>query len=46
VKRWFDAIRMRPATQRAYELAKRINTAAVVTDASRSVLFGQGRRGK
>ena len=46
VKRWFDAIRTRPATQRAYELAKRINTAAVVTDASRSVLFGQGRRGK
>jgi GST-like protein len=44
VVRWFDAIRARPATQRAYAIAERINTAPVVTDASRSVLFGQGRR--
>jgi len=46
VKRWFDAIRMRPATQRAYALAERINAAPVVTEASRSVLFGQSRRGR
>jgi GST-like protein len=46
VKRWFDAIRTRPATQRAYALAERINAAPVVTEASRSVLFGQGRRGR
>lgn len=44
VQRWFEAIRARPATQRAYAIAERINTAPVVTDASRSVLFGQGRR--
>jgi GST-like protein len=46
VKRWFDAIRARPATQRAYAVAERINSVPVVTDASRSVLFGQGRRAK
>lgn len=44
LKRWFDAIRARPATERAYAIAERINTAPVVNDASRSVLFGQGRR--
>ncbi|MBL8541849.1 MAG: glutathione S-transferase N-terminal domain-containing protein [Betaproteobacteria bacterium] len=44
LKRWFDAIRARPATDRAYAIAERINTAPVVNDASRSVLFGQGRR--
>jgi GST-like protein len=46
VKRWFDAIHARPATQRAYAIAERINQAPVVTDASRSVLFGQSRRAK
>jgi GST-like protein len=46
LKRWFDAIRARPATQRAYAIAERVNTAPVVTEASRSVLFGQCRRAK
>jgi GST-like protein len=46
VKRWFAAIRARPATQRAYAVAERITSAPVVTDASRSVLFGQGRRAR
>lgn len=44
LKRWFDAIRTRPATGRAYAIAERINAASVVDDASRSVLSGQGRR--
>jgi GST-like protein len=44
VKRWFDAIHARPATQRAYAVAERISSAPVVTEASRSILFGQGRR--
>lgn len=44
VKRWFETIEARPATQRAYAIAERINQAPAVTDASRSVLFGQGRR--
>ncbi|MDP2832074.1 MAG: glutathione binding-like protein [Pseudomonadota bacterium] len=41
LRRWFDAIRERPATQRAYALAKEINPAPVVTEEARRVLFGQ-----
>lgn len=44
VKRWFEAVAARPAVKRAYEIAKRVNTAPVVTDESRSILFGQGRQ--
>jgi len=44
LKRWKEAIRGRPAVQRAYELAKKINTAPAVSDAeSRRVLFGQSK---
>lgn len=41
LKRWFEAIQQRPATQRAYELAANINTAPSVSDESRQILFGQ-----
>jgi len=41
LKRWFSAIRERPATQRAYALAKEINPAPVVSEEARRVLFGQ-----
>jgi GSH-dependent disulfide-bond oxidoreductase len=41
LKRWFEAIRARPAVIRAYEIAKQINTRPTVSEASRSVLFGQ-----
>ena len=43
LKRWFDAIRDRPATIRAYELAKTINSHApgIRTEEERKVLFGQ-----
>jgi len=44
VKRWFDAVAGRPAVKRAYAIAPRINTAPTVTEASRAVLFQQGRR--
>jgi GST-like protein len=44
VKRWFEVIQARPAVRRAYEIAKRVNTAPVVTDESRSILFGQDRQ--
>ncbi len=44
VKRWFEAIQARPAVQRAYEIAKRVNRAPVVTEESRSILFGQDRQ--
>jgi GSH-dependent disulfide-bond oxidoreductase len=39
--RWFQAIRARPATVRAYERAKAINTANVVSDDAKRILFGQ-----
>ena len=38
---WFERIQNRPATQRAYQLAKSINTAPTVDQNARSVLFGQ-----
>jgi GST-like protein len=41
LKRWFEAIQQRPATQRAYALAANINTAPSVSDESRQILFGQ-----
>ena len=41
LKRWFETIRARPAVQRAYAIAKEINTQPTVADASRSILFGQ-----
>jgi GST-like protein len=45
VKRWMEAIGKRPATERAYALAKEINPnfgqPAIRTDAERALLFGQ-----
>ena len=42
LKRWFEAIRARPATQRAYAKAAEINQAPVVGDEeSRKILFSQ-----
>lgn len=41
--RWFNAIGARPAVQRAYAKAAQINTAPTVTEASKAILFGQGR---
>ena len=41
LKRWFGAIRERPATQRAYALVESINPAPVVDEAAKKVLFGQ-----
>ncbi|MEX2163875.1 MAG: glutathione binding-like protein [Sulfuricaulis sp.] len=43
-QRWFQSMKARPAVIRAYEIAKQVNTAPVITDASRSVLFGQGKQ--
>ena len=44
VKRWFEAIAARPAVVRAYEKGRAVNQTATVTEESRSILFGQGRR--
>jgi GSH-dependent disulfide-bond oxidoreductase len=41
LKRWFNEIRERPATVRAYELAKEINTQNVMTEEAKKILFGQ-----
>jgi len=44
LKRWFDAIHSRPATERAYAWTKKVNpegTAANSTAESRKLLFGQ-----
>jgi GSH-dependent disulfide-bond oxidoreductase len=35
LKRWFETIRSRPATVRAYDKAKQINTQPVVTEESK-----------
>jgi GST-like protein len=44
LKRWKEAIAARPATQRAYAIAKTINVKPAISDAeSRKILFGQGR---
>jgi len=45
LRRWFEAIRARPATVRAYERAQQINTQPTVqTEESRRILFGQTAR--
>lgn len=41
LKRWFDAIRARPAVQQAYALAASINAAPTIDEESRKILFGQ-----
>lgn len=39
--RWFERVRQRPATERAYARAREINGAPVVDDAAKRILFGQ-----
>jgi GSH-dependent disulfide-bond oxidoreductase len=41
LKRWFEAIRERPAVMRAYARAKEINTQPTVSEESKKILFGQ-----
>jgi GSH-dependent disulfide-bond oxidoreductase len=41
IRRWFETIRARPATARAYQKADQINTQPTVSAESKSVLFGQ-----
>ncbi len=44
IERWLARIEARPAVQRAYAIGKDLNTVPTVTDAAKSMLFGQGRR--
>jgi GST-like protein len=41
LKRWFEAVKARPATVRAYARAKEFQTLPVTSDEARKVLFGQ-----
>ena len=42
LKRWFEAIRSRPATIRAYEKGKEVsNSQAPMTEEAKKILFGQ-----
>jgi len=41
LKRWFAAMAARPAVQRAYELAGKVNAQTTMTKAAKKVLFGQ-----
>ena len=44
LKRWFEAIRMRPAVVRAYEKGKGVSAKPVVDEESRKILFGQSAK--
>ncbi|BDI18193.1 thiol:disulfide oxidoreductase [Nostoc cf. commune SO-36] len=44
VKRWFEAIKARPATIRAYEKAEALKTQAIDPDKSRNLLFNQSAK--
>lgn len=41
LKRWFDAIKSRPATTRAYQKGEEMNTAPTMTEEAKKILFGQ-----
>jgi len=41
LKRWFEAIRARPAVVKAYEISKSVNTQRVVDADAMKLLFGQ-----
>ena len=46
IKRWFETIQRRDAVQRAYAIAKTVNTSSGMTEEAKAILFGQGRRPK
>jgi len=41
VAAWYERIKQRPATERAYVIGKQVSTAPVVDEESKKVLFGQ-----
>ena len=42
LKRWYAALGARPATRRAYDIGKTINTTPTVTEDSKAILLAQG----
>ncbi len=45
LQRWFEAIKSRPATQRAYERGAAVSTNTTMTEEAKKVLFGQTAQG-
>lgn len=41
LQRWFENVKSRPATVRAYELGAKVNSSPTITEEARKVLFGQ-----
>jgi GST-like protein len=41
LQRWFEAIKARPATAKAYEVGASVNSTPTVTEEAKKVLFGQ-----
>ncbi len=41
LKRWFEQIKERPATERAYAKAKEINTESTMTEEAKKIMFSQ-----
>jgi GST-like protein len=41
VERWFQAVRARPATERAYARAQEVNTETTMSEEAKKILFGQ-----
>ena len=41
LKRWFEAIRARPAVARAYEKGKAVSAVPVMDEEAKKILFGQ-----
>lgn len=46
LKRWFDAMRSRPAVIKAYEKGKNLQTETGLTEEAKKILFGQSTAGK
>ena len=44
LQRWFQAIKARPAVEKAYAKAKEINTSSTLSEEAKKVLFNQGAR--
>ncbi|NER84900.1 MAG: thiol:disulfide oxidoreductase [Leptolyngbya sp. SIO1D8] len=44
LQRWFEAIKSRPAVEKAYAKAKEINTSTTMSEEAKKVLFNQGAR--
>ncbi len=41
LQRWFESIKSRPATVRAYDLGAKVNSSPTITEETRKILFGQ-----